>query len=109
MGAPNTAEPHLIVPLLNGRVIALSRQAFAEACALGDELAPDASRTTATAPPDDEPLLTAEQIGERMNTPATWFLEQARKNAIPHTKLGKYVRFRFSEVREAFAQRGDRR
>jgi hypothetical protein len=34
---------------------------------------------------------------------ATW-LEQARKEAVPHVRFGKYVRFRFSEVNAAGLQ-----
>jgi hypothetical protein len=101
---------HVLVPLQNGAFIALTKDAFVEARALGAELAGAAVAPASGDPTQtEEPLLTAEQIGERMNTPATWFLEQARKDAIPHVKLGKYVRFRFSEVREAFAQGGEKR
>jgi excisionase family DNA binding protein len=38
-------------------------------------------------------LLTAEQAAELLNVPAKWPLEQARSGAIPHVKLGRYVRF----------------
>jgi len=54
---------------------------------------------------DDEPLLTAEQMEARTGAPAKWFLEQARKDTIPHVRLGKYVRFRFSDIREACERR----
>ena len=45
-----------------------------------------------------ELLLTSEQISEVTGIPGPWFLEQARLGQIPHIKLGKYSRFRLSEV-----------
>ena len=38
-------------------------------------------------------LLDAKQAGELLGVPSTWLLAQARLNAIPHLRLGKYVRF----------------
>jgi len=38
-------------------------------------------------------LLNAEQAGELLNVPASWLLAQARKDRIPHVKLGHYTRF----------------
>jgi hypothetical protein len=34
----------------------------------------------------------------RTSIPASWFLEQARKETVPHVRLGKYVRFRATDV-----------
>ena len=58
------------------------------------------ARSTATAAPSGapEPLLTGEQISEVTGIPGPWFLDQARLGQIPHIKLGKYSRFRLSEV-----------
>jgi hypothetical protein len=38
-------------------------------------------------------LLDAKAAGELLGVPATWLLAQARKDAVPHFRLGKYVRF----------------
>ncbi len=38
-------------------------------------------------------LLDAKVAGELLGVPPTWLLAQARKNSIPHVRLGKYVRF----------------
>jgi excisionase family DNA binding protein len=38
-------------------------------------------------------LLDAKAAGELLAVPPTWLLAQARRNAIPHVKLGKYIRF----------------
>jgi excisionase family DNA binding protein len=39
------------------------------------------------------PLLDAKQAGELLNVPATWVLAEARRDRIPHVRLGRYVRF----------------
>ncbi len=41
-------------------------------------------------------VLTAEELAERWRVPATWVREQCRSRCadpIPHTRLGRYVRF----------------
>jgi excisionase family DNA binding protein len=43
-------------------------------------------------------LLTAREVAELLNVPATWPLEQAREGRIPHVRLGRYVRFRREAV-----------
>jgi excisionase family DNA binding protein len=45
-----------------------------------------------------ERLLTAAEVAERLNVPAGWPLEQARAGNIPHVRLGRYVRFEWSEI-----------
>lgn len=39
------------------------------------------------------PLIDAKQAGELLGVPHTWLLRQARADAIPHIRLGHYVRF----------------
>ena len=46
----------------------------------------------------DDPLVTAEVIAELLAVPVTWVREHARAGTIPHYQLGRYVRFRVSEV-----------
>jgi excisionase family DNA binding protein len=38
-------------------------------------------------------LLTAQEAAELLRVPATWLLAQARRDAVPHVRLGRYVRF----------------
>ena len=38
-------------------------------------------------------LLDAEQAGELLNVPPSWVLAEARRDRIPHVRLGRYVRF----------------
>ena len=39
------------------------------------------------------PLLDAKDAGALLAVPPSWLLAQARRNAVPHVRLGKYVRF----------------
>jgi hypothetical protein len=78
------------------RILAFTVQEFQAALERGRLLA-----GTATATPPAEPeklLLTAEAMQERTDVPAGWFLEAARAGAVPHHKIGRYVRFQFDEV-----------
>jgi excisionase family DNA binding protein len=38
-------------------------------------------------------LIDAQAAGELLGVPKSWVLAQARKNTIPHVRLGRYVRF----------------
>jgi excisionase family DNA binding protein len=49
------------------------------------------------------PLLNAQQAAELLGVPPTWVLAQARRGAIPHVRLGRYVRFRADDL-EQWAQ-----
>jgi excisionase family DNA binding protein len=39
------------------------------------------------------PLLDATGAAELLGVPKSWVLDQARRDAIPHVRLGRYVRF----------------
>lgn len=92
----------VLIPLPDGRWLALDPQAFAVALAAGSAAvaAPVASATDLV-----EPLLTAEQLAERTSVPANWFEQAAREERVPHHRLGRYVRFRLSEVAACFSER----
>jgi excisionase family DNA binding protein len=38
-------------------------------------------------------LLDAKQAAELLSVPHTWLLAEARRDRIPHVRLGRYVRF----------------
>lgn len=44
-------------------------------------------------------LLSADQAAEMLGVPASWVLAQARRDAIPHIRLGRYVRFQSDDLR----------
>lgn len=48
--------------------------------------------------PQATTLLDAKQAGELLNVPASWLLAEARKDRVPHNRLGKYVRFDRDEL-----------
>ncbi len=43
-------------------------------------------------------LINAKQAGQLLAVPHTWILAQARAEAIPHIRLGRYVRFDAEEL-----------
>jgi excisionase family DNA binding protein len=43
-------------------------------------------------------LLDAAEVADRLNVPVSWVREQTRADAIPHLKLGRYVRFEWDAV-----------
>jgi hypothetical protein len=93
---PNPAGQSLYVLAFGDKTLAFTAEEFQTALERGRLLA-----GTATATPHAEPeklLLTAEAMQERTDVPAGWFLEAARAGAVPHHKIGRYVRFQFDEV-----------
>ena len=51
--------------------------------------------------PEAEPLLTVHEVAEFLRVPVSWVYERTRRRGIerlPHLKIGKYLRFRFTEV-----------
>jgi excisionase family DNA binding protein len=47
---------------------------------------------------DHEKLLGVKEIAERTGLEASWIYSQAAAKKIPYLKLGKYLRFRWSEI-----------
>jgi hypothetical protein len=45
-------------------------------------------------------IVGAEEAEKLTSIPASWYLEQARKNRIPHLRFGKYVRFKLKDIIE---------
>ena len=44
--------------------------------------------------PDNPPrLIDAEAAGEMLGVPKSWMLREARRDRVPHVRLGRYVRF----------------
>jgi excisionase family DNA binding protein len=44
------------------------------------------------------PLLTAQEVAERLGVSKDWVWAQARAGAIPHVRLGRYRRFRAEAI-----------
>jgi excisionase family DNA binding protein len=45
-----------------------------------------------------ERLVDAQAVAERLGVPRSWVLQQARADAIPTIRLGRYVRFDLDDV-----------
>jgi hypothetical protein len=60
---------------------------------------------TKNAPDLTENLLTAGDLAQRLNLPESWVRTEERLGRIPSVRLGKYVRFRLSEVERTLAQK----
>lgn len=43
-------------------------------------------------------LIDARAAGELLGVPHTWLLRQARRDAVPHVRLGRYIRFDADEL-----------
>ena len=43
-------------------------------------------------------LLTAEEVAELLAVPVSWVRESSRSGAMPHVRLGRYVRFELPAV-----------
>jgi hypothetical protein len=94
----------MLIPLPDGRWLALTEEAFAQALAAGSAAMPvHQDRSTSVTNASDQ-LLTAEQMEERTSVPASWWLKAARERRVPHVLIGKYPRFRHSECTASFEQ-----
>jgi hypothetical protein len=52
----------------------------------------------APSPAAAEPLLDADQAAAQLSVTARWLEDSARAGIIPHIKLGRFIRFRVSEI-----------
>jgi hypothetical protein len=84
----------VLIPLQNLGVLALSREVFEAALAEGARL------TAINGSPREsaEALLDAEQPAQRLAVSSRWLEDSARAGIVPHYKLGRYIRFRVTEV-----------
>jgi excisionase family DNA binding protein len=49
----------------------------------------------------DSPLLTPEELADRLKLPVSWVYEQSRQGNIPTHRMGRYIRFDLREVIES--------
>lgn len=56
----------------------------------------------------DDKLLTAAEVADLMRVTRGWVYAETRRNAIPHLRLGRYVRYRRAAI-EAWMARIERR
>ena len=85
----------IVVALPNGRWLALDLDSFEAALTAG---ANAVTAGVATPPADVEPLLDPEQAAALLGVTSRWLEDSARAEIIPHYKLGRFIRFRVSEI-----------
>ena len=93
-----------MVPLPSGQWLALTAEAFQEGLGAGGQIVPP-NGTQGGVATDVEPLLTSEQLESRTGVPASWYEQAVREERVPHHRIGRYVRFRLSEIADHFAER----
>ena len=56
-----------------------------------------------------EQLATPQEMAAILNVPVSWIYQRTRlgQKAIPHLRLGKYIRFDLDEVMAFFREHGD--
>jgi excisionase family DNA binding protein len=67
------------------------------------ETEPQLRYAKSSTPLEAEPLLRVQDVAAILKVPVSWVYERTRQRGIdqiPHLKVGKYVRFRLSEVEE---------
>jgi excisionase family DNA binding protein len=52
---------------------------------------------------EQEPLVDVNRVAEVTGTPVSWWYSAAESNRVPHYRVGKYVRFKLSEVEQWLA------
>jgi excisionase family DNA binding protein len=87
----------MLISLANGQWIALSRETFEDAIVAGTE---SVTAVSAPRPAGDvlEPLLDAEQAARHLGVTARWLEDSARAGIMPHHRLGRFIRFKVSEL-----------
>ena len=88
----------LLVPLTDGRWLAMGADEFDRALSAGAFLhtAPRASGSDSS-----EPLLSSEKLAEVLSVPASWLEKAALERRIPSLEFGRWRRFKRSEVEAA--------
>jgi excisionase family DNA binding protein len=84
-----------------GLLLVLASRWLIETTAKANEL-----DSMAGSPPN---LVTAGELASHLNLPESWVRTEERLGRIPSVRLGKYVRFRLSDVERALAQKPRRR
>jgi hypothetical protein len=96
----------VLIPLPTGQWIGLTPQAWADALAVGEAAIPKAKSIATSASVE---LIDASTAALRFGIKKSWLLERARLNAIPHVRLGKYVRFDPTAIAAHLARGTDQR
>lgn len=92
----------VLLALPDGRWLALARDAFEAALVSGAESVASPASSAAT----QEPLLDADHAAAQLGVTARWLEDCARAGIVPHHKLGRFIRFRVSDIAAHFRVEG---
>jgi len=93
----------ILIPIAGLGVLALSREAYAEALAAGAELSAAAAPSAAAS---TEPLVDAVELAAALHVPVTWVEQAAREQRIPSIQAGRWRRFDRAAVLRALKANG---
>ena len=83
--------------------------AFLSARLLAEGNSKPACEHTGESPRRAQNLLTASELAKHLSLPESWVRTEERAGRIPSLRLGRYVRFRLSDVERSLAERGRQR
>jgi excisionase family DNA binding protein len=63
-----------------------------------DEIVRRAVQTALAREGRADPLLTPDDLADKLKVPVSWVYEQSRQGNIPTVRIGRYIRFRLQEV-----------
>jgi excisionase family DNA binding protein len=86
----------VLIPLQSVGVLALTREDFDAALAAGARIV--GSTPAGATVESSEALLDAEQAAMQLGVSTRWLEDSARAGIVPHYKLGRFIRFRASEI-----------
>lgn len=89
----------VLVPLPDGRWLALSEEQFQAAVQAGQQAV--GAPANAASKSNDEPLLDARELAKILKLPVSWLQEAARSGRIPCVRAGRWRRFKRNEVEAA--------
>ena len=90
------SDSPLIVVEVMGQPAAFTVAQLEEARMLARELIPSPAASPAAS--GSEPLLDAEACAKQLGVTGRWLEDGARLGIVPHYKLGRFIRFRVSEI-----------
>ncbi len=93
-------EALVLVPLPDGRALALELDEYRRAIERGHELIPATGQAQESAEATADEVLDAHGMESRTGVPASWWLEAARRGDVAHLRAGKYVRFEVGKALE---------
>jgi hypothetical protein len=95
------ADPIVLVPIPNLGTAAIALSVLTEALRVGAGMVPAISAPISAAAPQGgatEALTDADGVAAATGTKASWWEAAARGGEVPHYKIGRWIRFRLSEV-----------